>query len=51
MPYLLAVAALAIPILLVVQTIRGRIRPQCCAVPVEQDARMHDAAPVARRGV
>ena len=42
MPYLLAVFAVAIPTLLIVQTIRGRVRPQCCAVPADQDARMRD---------
>lgn len=40
MVYLLAVVAVAIPILLVVQTVRGRVRMQCCAVDADRDARM-----------
>ena len=50
MQYLLAVFAIAIPALLIVQTIRGRVRPQCCAVPADQDARMRDAGPATARG-
>lgn len=43
MQYLLAVAALGLLAALVVQTIRGRVAPRCCAVPPEQDARMREA--------
>jgi hypothetical protein len=38
--YLLAVFALVVPIVLVVQSIRGRVRLQCCAVEPGRDARM-----------
>jgi len=41
MPYLLAAAAVAAPIFLVVQTIRGRVRMQsCCSVPADRDRRL-----------
>ena len=40
MPYLLAVFALVVPIVLVVQTVRGRVRVQCCAVRPEHDLRI-----------
>jgi hypothetical protein len=33
MPYVLAVIALAMPVALIVGTIRGRVRPTCCANP------------------
>jgi len=32
MPYVLAVAALIMPAILIVQTVRGRMRVRCCAV-------------------
>lgn len=37
MPYLLAAVAVAMPIMLIVSVIRGRVRVQCCAVlpPIE----------------
>jgi len=50
MQYVLAVFAVAIPAVLIVQTIRGRVRPQCCAVPADQDARMRDAGRASSRG-
>lgn len=40
MVYLLALFAMAVPVLLVVQTIRGRVRMQCCAADAAHDARM-----------
>jgi hypothetical protein len=40
MPYLLAAFAIVVPVLLVVQTIRGRVRVQCCAVEPGSDLRM-----------
>jgi hypothetical protein len=43
MPYLLAAFAVAVPALLVVQTIRGRVRVQCCGVDPALDARMRPA--------
>lgn len=46
MPYLLAVAALVIPIVLVVQSIRGRVRLQCCAADPARDLRMRPAEDV-----
>jgi hypothetical protein len=40
-PYLLALVALAAPIVLVVQAVRGRVRvTSCCSVPADQDARL-----------
>lgn len=43
MPYLLAAIALAAPVVLVVQTIRGRVQVRsCCAVPADQDRRLAD---------
>jgi hypothetical protein len=42
-PYLLAVFALVVPVILVVQTIRGRVRVQCCAVEPARDLRMRGA--------
>lgn len=44
MAYLLAVAAVAMVAVLVVQTIRGRVAPRCCALPPDQDARLREAA-------
>jgi hypothetical protein len=38
--YVLAAFALVVPIVLVVQSIRGRVRMQCCAVDASRDARM-----------
>ena len=32
MPYVLAAVAVAMPVILIVQVIRGRARVQCCAV-------------------
>lgn len=40
MPYVLAAFAIVVPVLLVVQTIRGRVRMQCCAVEPSHDLRM-----------
>jgi hypothetical protein len=41
MPYLLAAFAIIVPILLLVQAVRGRVRVQsCCAVPADQDRRL-----------
>jgi len=40
MPYILALAALALPAILVVGVIRGRVRPTCCAPPAELDGRV-----------
>ncbi|MEI6360926.1 MAG: hypothetical protein WCP95_02225 [Actinomycetes bacterium] len=46
MPYLLAAVALIAPIVLVIQTIRGRVRVQsCCAVPADRDLRLRTTAP------
>jgi hypothetical protein len=39
-PYLLAAFAIIVPVVLVVQTIRGRVRVQCCAVDPTRDLRM-----------
>jgi hypothetical protein len=43
MPYVLAAFALVVPIVLVVQTIRGRVRIQCCSCDPADDARMAGA--------
>ncbi len=43
MPYLLAAFAIIVPVVLVVQTIRGRVRVQCCAVEPARDLRMRGA--------
>jgi hypothetical protein len=43
MPYVLAAFALIVPIVLVVQTIRGRVRIQCCSCDPANDARMAGA--------
>ena len=40
MPYLLAAFAIVVPVILVVQTVRGRVRLQCCAVEPARDRRM-----------
>jgi hypothetical protein len=41
MPYLLAAFAIIVPIFLLVQAVRGRVRVQsCCAVPADQDRRL-----------
>jgi hypothetical protein len=50
MPYVLAAFALIVPIVLVVQTIRGRVRIQCCSCDPASDARMAGAfeSPVAQ---
>jgi hypothetical protein len=42
MPYLLAAFAIVVPVLLVVQTIRGRVRIQCCSTDPSKDARMRE---------
>jgi hypothetical protein len=42
-PYLLAAFAIIVPVLLVVQTVRGRVRVQCCAVDPKSDLRMRGA--------
>jgi hypothetical protein len=42
-PYLLAAFAIIVPVILVVQTLRGRVRVQCCAVAPEADLRMRTA--------
>jgi hypothetical protein len=39
-PYLLAAFAIIVPVILVVQTVRGRVRVQCCAVEPGRDLRM-----------
>jgi hypothetical protein len=46
-PYLLAVFAVIVPAVLVVQTIRGRVRLQCCAADPSRDLRMRGDEPVA----
>jgi hypothetical protein len=43
MPYLLAAFAIIVPVVLVVQTLRGRVRVQCCAVEPGRDLRMRGA--------
>lgn len=43
MPYLLAAFAIIVPVILVVQTVRGRVRVQCCAVEPSRDLRMRPA--------
>lgn len=43
MPYLLAAFAIIVPVILVVQTVRGRVRVQCCAVEPARDLRMRTA--------
>jgi len=42
-PYLLAAFAIVAPVVLVVQTIRGRMRLQCCSVDPMLDARIRNA--------
>jgi hypothetical protein len=42
-PYVLAAFAIIVPVVLVVQTIRGRVRVQCCAVEPGRDLRMRPA--------
>jgi hypothetical protein len=44
MAYLLAIAAVAMVAVLVVQTMRGRVAPRCCALPPEQDVRLREAS-------
>lgn len=40
MPYVLAAVAVAMPVMLIVSVIRGRLRVQCCAVvPLREDQR------------
>ena len=43
MPYLLAAFAIIVPVLLVVQTVRGRVRVKCCGVEPTRDLRMRAA--------
>jgi hypothetical protein len=43
MPYLLGLFAIAAPVVLVVQAIRGRVRVRCCGIEASQDLRMRDA--------
>jgi hypothetical protein len=43
MPYLLAAFAVIVPVILVVQAIRGRVRLQCCSVAPMEDARIRNA--------
>lgn len=43
-PYLLAVFALVVPVILVVQTVRGRVRLQCCAAEPGRDLRLNPVA-------
>ena len=50
MPYVLAAFALVVPVVLVVQTLRGRVRVQCCSVAPERDLRMRDARPEGASG-
>ncbi|MBK9740023.1 MAG: hypothetical protein IPO93_10990 [Actinobacteria bacterium] len=40
MVYVLGAIAIVAPVLLVVQTLRGRVRVRCCTVDAAQDARM-----------
>lgn len=42
-PYLLAAFAIVIPVVLVVQSIRGRVRLQCCAADASRDLRLRNA--------
>jgi hypothetical protein len=44
MPYVLAVAAVMMPAILIVQTVRGRMRVRCCAVlpPVDHASTSQD---------
>ena len=44
MIYVLALVAIAMPVILVVQTVRGRVRPQCCASAPEHDLRITPVA-------
>ena len=46
MPYLLAAFAIVIPVVLVVQSIRGRVRLQCCAADPSRDLRLRNAEDV-----
>jgi len=43
-PYLLAAFAIIVPVILVVQTVRGRVRVQCCSVAPARDLRMRTAS-------
>jgi len=43
-PYLLAAFAIIVPVILVVQTVRGRVCVQCCAVEPSRDLRMRSAS-------
>jgi hypothetical protein len=43
-PYLLAAFAIIVPVVLVVQTLRGRVKVQCCAVAPQDDLRMRPAS-------
>ncbi|MEI6372765.1 MAG: hypothetical protein WCP26_03185 [Actinomycetes bacterium] len=40
MPYILGIAALVLPTMLVVQTLRGKVKPTCCAPPADRDLRL-----------
>ena len=40
MPYILVLPALALPAMLVIGVIRGRVRPTCCAPSAELDRRI-----------
>lgn len=42
MVYVLGIAALAMPTILIVQTLRGRVRPTCCAASPAEDARLRE---------
>jgi hypothetical protein len=44
-PYLLAAVAVALPIVLIVSSLRGRTRVRCCSVAPEHDRRILDALP------
>jgi hypothetical protein len=46
MLFVLAAFAIVVPVVLVVQSVRGRVRLQCCATHVTRDLRMRDAWPV-----
>jgi len=39
-PYILGIAALVLPTMLVVQTLRGKVKPTCCAPPADRDLRL-----------
>ena len=42
MPYVLGAFAIIVPIVLVVQTLRGRARVRCCGIDPSRDLRLRD---------